>query len=133
MVPSPRAFTAALRRAPIAAAFLALALQLLFPAGFMAAEPGQGHGLSVVICTVHGQATADWDALTAGHSKKAPAKRMACAFAGHATASGPPTPKVLAEPAAFVHAAVVFRPSLVFPGRGLPAPPPPSTGPPIHA
>ena len=134
MTPQASPWTAALRRAPFAAAFLALVLQLVFPAGFMAAEPGQGRGLPIVICTQQGQVTVDWDALASGHSKKAPAKPMvACAFAGHATASSPPSPEALAEPVAFTRTAEVLRPLAVFPGRGLAAPPPPATGPPVRA
>src|ERR1700739_2517550 len=73
-------------------AFLALALQLMFPAGFTAGSSEQGHGLSIVICSAEGRTVADWDALS-GHKSKAPAKPMAaCPFAGHATASAPPVP-----------------------------------------
>ena len=113
------------------AAFLALALQLLFPAGFMVAEPGQAHGLPIVICSAQGQTVVDWDA---GH-KKAPAQNSmaACPFAGHAVASGPPAPTALAIPVVFQAAPAPARPYLVFPGRGLAAPPPPAIGPPQAA
>jgi hypothetical protein len=124
------------RCAFMAAALLALALQLLFPAGFMVAEPGQAHGLPIVICSAQGQVLADWDALAtpdAGH-KKAPVKSMAgCPFAGHAVASDPPAPAALAMPVAFETAQAPARPYLVFPGRGLAAPPPPAIGPPRSA
>ena len=120
----------------MAAALLALALQLLFPAGFMVAEPGQGHGLPIVICSAQGQIVADWDALAAhdaGH-KKAPPKTMAgCPFAGHAVAADPPAPAALATPVAFETAVAPSRRYAVFPGRGLAAPPPPAIGPPRSA
>jgi hypothetical protein len=121
-----------LRRAPKLAAYLALALQLMFPAGFMAAEPGQTHGFPVVICSAQGQIVADWGALSP--HKKAPAKDMAsCPFAGHALASGPPAPAALALPVVFEAPSALARPYLVFPGRGLAAPPPPAIGPPVSA
>jgi hypothetical protein len=125
------------RRVCMTAAFLALVLQLMFPAGFMAAEPGQAHGLlPIVICTAQGQSVVDWDA-AAFHGKapdhKAPAKGMAsCPFAGHATVVTAPTPIAVSAPVAFAAAASPARPYLVFPGRGLAAPPPPAIGPPIR-
>lgn len=125
-----------LRRAPMIAAFLALALQLMFPAGFMAAEPGQAHGFPIVICSGQGQTVADWGALAAHDAgrKKMPARSMAgCPFAGHAVASDPPAPAVLPTPVVFAAAPAPARPYLVFPGRGLAAPPPPAIGPPLSA
>ena len=124
------------RRAFMFAAFLALALQLMFPAGFMVAEPGQAHGFPIVICSAQGQTVADRSAPAArdGGQKKAPAKSMAgCPFAGHAVASDPPAPTVLATPAVFAAAPAPARPYAVFPGRGLAAPPPPAIGPPLSA
>ncbi|HEY4029353.1 MAG TPA: DUF2946 family protein [Caulobacteraceae bacterium] len=122
-----------LRRLPMLAAFLALALQLMFPAGFMAAAPGEGHGFPIVICSAQGQIVADWDAV-GGHQKKAPAKTMAgCPFAGHAVASDPPSPAALPAPVVFAAVDAPARPYAVFPGRGLAAPPPPAIGPPASA
>lgn len=128
-----------LRPASMAAAFLALALQLMFPAGFMAAEPGQAHGLlPIVICTAQGQSIVQWDAAVLHGSKapghKAPGKGMAsCPFAGHATVVTAPAPIAIAAPAAFAQPVREARPYLVFPGRGLAAPPPPAIGPPLSA
>ena len=125
------------RRLPMTAAFLALVLQLMFPAGFMAAEPGQAHGLlPIVICTAQGQSVVDWDA-AAFHGKapdrKAPGKTMAvCPFAGHATVVAAPALIAAAAQVAFAEAVPSTRPYLVFPGRGLAAPPPPAIGPPIR-
>jgi hypothetical protein len=136
MIAARAAWTVWLRRAPMAAAMLALALQLMFPAGFMAAESGQAHGLPIVICTVQGQVSLNWDASSTAdsgaHKSKAPAKSMAgCPFAGHATASAPPTPAVIATPVAFDAYLSTTRAYVVFPGRGLAAPPPPAIGPPV--
>jgi hypothetical protein len=129
-----------------ALAFLALALQLTFPPGYMMAEPG--HGL-LVLCPAQGpgpdspsDAMAGMDMagmdmsgtdMAAAHDK-APAKSKSmatCPFAGHATGSTPPTPVAVAQSVAFVAAAAPTRPYLVFPGRGLAAPPPPAIGPPV--
>lgn len=122
------------RRVLMLAAFLALALQLMFPAGFMAAEPGQAHGFPIVICSAEGQTVADWTGRDAHDQKNAPAKPMAgCPFAGHAVASDPPAPAVLATPVAFTAVEPPARTWTVFPGRGLAAPPPPAIGPPQTA
>jgi len=119
------------------AALLALALQLMFPAGFMAATPGQAHGFPIVICTAQGQAVVDWDAASPGagaHKSKAPAKSMpGCPFAGHALAERAPAPATVSVPLAFVRLAATAPPYAVFPGRGLAAPPPPAIGPPASA
>jgi len=113
-----------------ALAFLALALQLMFPSGFMAATSEQGHSIPIVICSAEGRMVTDWDTLS-GHKSKAPAKPMAaCAFAGHATASAPPVPQAIPVAVAFHAEAEAQRPYAVFPGRGLAAPPPPAIGPP---
>ncbi len=113
-----------------ALAFLALALQLMFPAGFMAAPASQGGGIPIVICSAEGRIVTDWDSLS-GHKSKAPAKPMAtCAFAGHATASAPPVPQAIPIAVAFQAHTQADRPHAVFPGRGLAAPPPPAIGPP---
>jgi hypothetical protein len=120
------------RRVFMLAAFLALALQLMFPPGFMAAAPGQAQGFPIVICSAQGQTVVDWDFV--GHKSKAPAKtNAACPFAGHSVISSAPEPVVVATPVAFVHAVPQIRPYAVFPGRGLAAPPPPAIGPPLSA
>ncbi len=126
------------RRVSTTAAFLALVLQLMFPAGFMAAEPGQAHGLlPIVICSAQGQSVVDWDAAAFhgnGADHKAPGKNMAaCPFAGHAVAITAPVPVAVSASIAFAEAAPPAKPYLVFPGRGLAAPPPPAIGPPLSA
>jgi hypothetical protein len=129
-------WTVWLRRVPVAAAMLALALQLMFPAGFMAADPGQAHGLPIVICTAQGQVSVNWDGAVAAdsgaHKSKVPGQSMAgCPFAGHAAASAPPAPAIIATPVAFAAYLAPARAYAVFPGRGLAAPPPPAIGPPV--
>jgi hypothetical protein len=125
-----------------ALAFLALALQLSFPPGYMMAEPG--HGL-LMLCPAQGpgpdgqsDAMAGMDMsgmdMSSAHDK-APAKSKSmatCPFAGHATGAPPPTPQVVAQSVAFAAEAAPTRPYLVFPGRGLAAPPPPAIGPPVR-
>jgi hypothetical protein len=118
----------------MAMAFAALVLQLLFPPGFMAGTAGQAaHGVPIVICTAEGRVTVNWEGAVDHESKKAPAKPMAaCPFAGHAIANAPPTPQAHAEPVAFAHFVETTRAYVVFPGRGLAAPPPPAIGPPVQ-
>jgi hypothetical protein len=118
------------------AAFLALMLQLMFPAGFMAAEPGQGHGFPIVICSAYGQSVVDWNGPVASRDhQKAPAKKgmASCPFAGHAVGSNAPAPVVIAAPVAFFAAVAPARAYAVSPGLGLAAPPPPAIGPPAAA
>src|SRR4051812_974904 len=118
----------------MAAALLALVLQLMFPAGFMVADRGQAHGLPIVICPAQGSFTVEWNAAASpdAHKSKAPAKSMAgCPFAGHAAASDVPAPLAIAAPVAFVAFTAPSRAYAVFPGRGLAAPPPPPIGPPL--
>ncbi len=111
--------------------FLALVVQLMFPAGFMAASAAEGHGVPIVICSAEGRIVTDWDTLS-GHKSKVPAKPMAaCAFAGHATASAPPAPPAIPAAIAFQAEVQAEKPYTVCPGRGLAAPPPPAIGPPI--
>jgi hypothetical protein len=120
----------------MSAAFLALVLQLMFPAGFMAAEPGQARGFPIVICSAYGQSVVDWNVPAAsGDHQKAPAKKgmASCPFAGHAVGSNAPAPVIVAAPVAFAPAAAPARAYAVSPGRGLAAPPPPAIGPPTAA
>jgi hypothetical protein len=113
-------------------AFAALILQLLFPAGFMAApSTGSSHGIAIVICTGEGRVTTTWDSLIGHDQKKTPAKPMAaCPFAGHAVANGPPVPFAVSQVIAFAPVTPTATRYVVYPGRGLAAPPPPAIGPP---
>lgn len=117
-----------------ALAFLALALQLLFPAGFMADTSGaSAHGIPIVICTAQGRITTAWDGSLGHDSKKAPAKSMAtCAFAGHAAASPPPVPRAIPVAVAFPIQPLARRVYERFPRPRPAAPPPQAIGPPLQ-
>jgi hypothetical protein len=111
----------------IALASLALMLQVLVPSGYMVSQDPLAPGL--VICTGHGALLA-----RPGHNDPAKSPKTApdapCAFAAHGVALTPPAlsrvAEVVIEPSSFAVAQVFY----VLPGRGLAAPPPPSTAPP---
>jgi hypothetical protein len=113
----------------IALAFLALALKVLSPPGWMIADASAGPGGLIVICTGQGQLLFD----ASGHDAPAHKSRpdVPCAFSGHG-AGAPPAAGPLTG-VAFSHA---FAPAPrlatadLAPGRGLAAPPPPSHAPP---
>jgi len=112
-------------------AFLALALQLLVPAGFMPDTRSSARGIAIVICTGQGPLTINWDGHGEHGSKHTPAKPMAaCPFASHVTAATLEIPSILPERVVFTHASNTARAYTVYPGRGLAAPPPPAIGPP---
>lgn len=101
----------------------------------MFAAAGPDAGVKVVLCTAHGMVEVFYDpetgALTDGEStqKKSPRGDPPCAF-GVLVKLAPPAGSVAVL--AFVpSAAVASAPIFVAPGRGLSAPPPPSTGPPF--
>lgn len=133
----------ALLLALVGAALLARAL---IPAGWM--PVGTAHGLTIELCSGRtpggdtqqiGAAQALLDAAMAGtagradHKGKSDASEQPCAFAGLTQAAAPPaaTP---ALPAPVADAPEVPSFALVAAiGRGLTAPPPPATGPPLQA
>lgn len=124
-----RRLTADWRGRGLALGLIALALQVLVPAGYMVADGPQGPAL--VVCTGHGPLLAASDL---GHPGKAPASRpdMPCAFAGHGALAPPATaatPRLAQVSYAPAPAAGLWD---LAPGRGLAAPPPPAQGPP-HA
>lgn len=110
-------------------ACLALGLRLVVPAGFMPGVGVDGRA-ALVICTAGpGDAPGKTDKEQGRHAGD---QSSVCAFAGQGAA---PAPEMLAAPqAAFVGYAPAPRPRFadVAPGRGLPAPPPPSRGPPLQ-
>jgi hypothetical protein len=108
-------------------AFLALAWSLLAPAGFMPTL-GAGHGLTITICTGHGPLRYD----PPGDHKAPPAKSKAsaCPFAANITPPPPPAAIAWSGPVAHDTANLTAAVSQA-PGRGLAAPPPPATGPPV--
>ncbi len=123
-----------------AIALLALFVRAIVPAGYMvaAAETSQGRYLVVELCEGHHQAPQVIDLDTGkrvdpGSLPSAPAKdktsNQTCVFAAAPVFA---SPVVSAEPVAFRAAVepVVFGNGDIRPGRGIAAPPPPSTGPP---
>lgn len=125
-----------------AIALVAMILRAVVPAGYMLAEADTGSGryLTVEICREHGApitpTVIDLDTGKAVDPAKLPAKTgkpepkpAPCVFAGAAALA---QPVAIAEPVEFrvsydVEFGIVRD---LRPGRGIPAPPPPSTGPP---
>lgn len=114
----------------------ALLLRALLPPGFMLADTAQ-QGVKVVLCSAHGLIEVTVDPVTnevrtepAEQNKKSDKADPPCAFSAIAKLAPPPAnstymPRLVSAP----HAAPSFD---VRPGRGLSAPPPPQTGPPLH-
>jgi hypothetical protein len=122
-----------------AIALLAMLVRALVPAGYMLAEADTPNGryLVVQMCESHAAAPQVFD-LDTGQLVEAsnlPAKpggksdNSACVFALSASMASPPA---AVEPVVFrtAFAADLVVAPVVFPGRGIAAPPPPSTGPP---
>ncbi|MEZ5957863.1 MAG: hypothetical protein R3C27_11710 [Hyphomonadaceae bacterium] len=122
-------------------ALVAMAVRALVPAGYMFTAEHEGRFITVTLCSAQGAADAVID-LTSGRvlapheapadeaPEKPPHVDAPCVFATVAALSQPEqTPALLA---AFRIAAAVHPFSAqVSPGRGLAAPPPWSTGPPL--
>ena len=124
-----------------AIALMAMLVRAIVPAGYMLAEAGTGHGryLTVTMCSEHdgGKQVIDLDsgkrvdpsALKSHSGGKSDSKPSPCVFA----AAAPLAPPMAAiEPVSFpVAYNVEFSAAQdLRPGRGIPAPPPPATGPP---
>jgi hypothetical protein len=112
-----------------ALAFLALAFAVVVPPGFMTVDQSAGPGFAIVICTGHGPLQLD----PAPDHKVPPAKSKAgaaCPFAANIT---PPLPVglTIGVRAAPFGVVAITAASHQAPGRGLAAPPPPATGPPV--
>ena len=126
-------FLHGLRRAAPVLAVLALTLRILVPTGVMVAAAPDG-GLQMTLCTGMGAMTVAPD-----DGGKAPdtgkgASESPCAFS--AVAAFTPTASMLLPALAPWPAPPVFiglEAGHQRPGLGLPAPPPPKTGPPILA
>lgn len=112
---------------------VALIARALIPPGFMLEAATESRSVKVVLCAAHGAVEAYVDRVTGeitteAPAKKAPAGDPPCAFAALAKLAPPSAVAVVfaVAPAPFVR-----QPSAILdPGRGLSAPPPPSTGPP---
>lgn len=101
------------------------------------AETANGRYLVVQMCDGHGggEQVIDLDTGNVLDSKPAPkgdtkAPDAPCVFAATASMSSPP---MTVEPVAFLqeYSADFIVTKVVSPGRGIAAPPPPSTGPPV--
>ncbi|MCA3712883.1 hypothetical protein [Phenylobacterium sp.] len=119
-----------LRRADPVLVVLALAMRIVVPAGVMFAET-PGGGLQMTLCTGQGAMVAPLSDDGTGPDAGKGASDSPCAFA--ATSAFTPTESVLLPvpapwPAPTAHPGV--RTKHQRPGLGLPAPPPPKTGPP---
>ncbi|CAN7312606.1 hypothetical protein LJR225_001738 [Phenylobacterium sp. LjRoot225] len=128
-------------RGAYALAVIALAMRVLVPGGFMVAPQTVQGGLpTLVICTGQGAMTVavDTDGQVRKLGKKAPAKpadksqgRHPCAFAGVAAPLTAPIAHAVTGPAFATVGDTAAAFAYQRPGLGLPAPPPPTTGPPI--
>ena len=111
----------------LALASLALFLKILIPPGYMAAPAKpDGPAFALVLCTAQGMVTLDPADHQDGAGDSAPsdedgARHSPCAFAGHGLNA--PAPDLADRP--------LIVATDVVPGRGLAAPPPPATGPPL--
>lgn len=113
---------------------LAFVARALVPPGFMTVSSDANAGVKVVLCSAHGPIELYYDAETGTFSdaksepKKTGVGDPPCAFAALAKLAAP-TSSVLFV-ATSITATEPTTYAVVTPGRGLSAPPPPSTGPP---
>jgi hypothetical protein len=111
-------------------AILAILLRAAIPGGFMLSAAKAGGMPDLVVCTAQGLMTIAADA---GHDGDQAKQDTSCAFTAVAAVTIEPTRIALAAPfyadATVPHRAVPDQ----RPGRGLAAPPPPTTGPPALA
>lgn len=113
-------------RAGLVLALLALMLRAAVPAGYMVA---QDHGPHLVICSGHAAVAAETGDKPSKDRQK---PDQPCAFAGtHVALEAPVVPAPVPHAQAPTKTVVLARAALS-PGRGLAAPPPPSTGPPAR-
>jgi len=122
-------------RVALAMAVMAVALRVLVPAGYMPGGPGES---AIVLCTAQGLQSVVVDHAARGPSNPAddrsgePKTDHPCAFAGLAQAFAPTSPAAFTPAGWTVAAAPQARAPDAAPGRGLAAPPPPATGPPLE-
>ena len=132
-----------LRHVAVCAAMAAVMLRALIPAGFMLAPPGeaQAGGIPIVLCTEQGSITAlladDGSIVEPGADGPDPHDPVtdshdSCLFAQAQTGPSPPQ-TLAAEPPRIQATEAEGRqlPADLVPGRGLAAPPPPATAPPV--
>lgn len=118
-------------------AFVAIAMRALIPAGYMVSSADDGRFVSIVLCSGH-QAVLDLDSGHLVDQGQTPGDEgrsgknadLPCVFAAAAHLSTPEAS--LAAPAPLpAYAERTHEPMIVAPGRGLAAPPPWATGPPL--
>lgn len=122
---------------PVALAILgvALLLRVMIPTGWMPAHGADGV-TRITLCTGMGAVEAWVDADGTIHDKKPHEKSSAdqpCAFSGLAMLGDIPPAATGLTAATLADPADPLFPASVTIGRGLAAPPPPSTGPPVFA
>ena len=130
-------------RALAAFALVAMLVRAIVPAGYMFAPVQDGRLITVTLCSAHGGAEVVMDLTTGaivdsgkanGDPDPSEDRRTdaPCVFATVAHMAAPDSPSSL--PLAYRIATTEIRNSIAStPGRGLAAPPPFSTGPPIQA
>jgi hypothetical protein len=118
-----------------AIALLAMLVRAIVPAGYMLAQADSGRFLTVEMCEGHAAKVISLDTGKPVDPSQLPgkaddkSKSAPCVFASTGSVA---TPVAIAEPVEFLATQnVEFGASLsIRPGRGIAAPPPPSTGPP---
>ena len=122
-----------------AIALLAMLVRALVPDGYMLASAGSPDGRFMVVELCDGHAAPSLvvdletgDLIDLEEKQKNPVKQNSgqpCAFAASGTMTAPDS---TSEPVKFAqrYQNVEFTSPTLRPGRGIPAPPPPSTGPP---
>lgn len=141
-------FAATRQGAACAMLVLALAVQALVPSGYMVGSSERDGTIAITLCTSEGMIAAFLDAngqiteTKPGMLNSEPEAPVPdtddtsspCAFVVHATAGLAPQQAALHLPRPIFYALVQPRLiEMLGPGRGLAAPPPPKTGPPIQA
>lgn len=132
-------------RLPLLLGLLAVAVRVAVPLGYMVAPQAMAAGLTpIVLCTEAGNVTAfmnadgeilshDGEAL-ADKDKGVPSDhdRQTCAFAGQIVPLAAQSGLVTAVAFLVSQPTDLIPDDFASPGRGLAAPPPPKTGPPIQ-
>lgn len=133
------------RRGLVATLLLALALiasvaRGVLPTGYMVNAGLQPGEIAIVLCADHGRAPAALDLATGGlrplderprPESRTTAADLPCVFAASALAAPPETGPSIATPAMAPGWTRGSRVRAIAVGRGLAAPPPPATGPPV--
>jgi hypothetical protein len=128
-------------------AVLALSVQSLIPTGYMVGARGETDGFAITLCTSNGMVNAVMNdngqitELGAGNKARSDVPqpdddhtKSVCGFAAQSIALfGPTSFELTRHELAFEALVAPLFASLTTPGRGLAAPPPPKTGPPLQA